>query len=137
MVTDQAGRKADTTFAWQVSKVLGVTFENTDPIAIPDRGDAVSSPIGVTGIKGNGPSELKVAVDITHTWRGDLTIDLVAPSGTVHHLLAREAGNSADNVKETFTVNAFTETANGTWTLKVQDNASFDVGTLNSWKLTF
>ncbi|MCM2578105.1 M4 family metallopeptidase [Streptomyces meridianus] len=137
VVTDQAGKKADTTFAWQVSKVLGVTFENSTPIAIPDRGDAVSSPIAVSGVKGNAPSELKVAVDITHTWRGDLTIDLVAPSGAVHHLLAREAGNSADNVKETFTVNAFTETANGTWTLKVRDNASADVGTLNSWKLTF
>ncbi len=38
---------------------------------------------------------------------------------------------------DTYTVNASSETANGTWQLKVQDQAAQDVGTINSWKLTF
>ncbi|WP_226962889.1 MULTISPECIES: proprotein convertase P-domain-containing protein, partial [unclassified Streptomyces] len=43
----------------------------------------------------------------------------------------------ADNVRETYTVNASAETANGTWQLRVQDTARYDTGYINSFKLTF
>ena len=43
----------------------------------------------------------------------------------------------ADNVTETYTVNASSEVANGTWKLRVQDQAALDTGYINSWKLTF
>ncbi|MFE3599205.1 M4 family metallopeptidase [Streptomyces sp. NPDC059096] len=115
----------------------GQAFESTTSIAIPDNGAAITSPLVVSGVTGNAPSSLQVDVNITHTWRGDLVIDLVGPSGTSYRLKASSSGDSADNVIETYYVNASSEVANGTWTLKVQDVASQDTGRLNSFKLTF
>ncbi|MBP2051974.1 Zn-dependent metalloprotease [Streptomyces griseochromogenes] len=115
----------------------GTSYENNTVVSIPDNGPAVTSPITVSGRTGNAPSNLQVSVDITHTWRGDLVIDLVGPSGTSYRLKNFSSSDSADNVKQTFTVNAASESANGTWKLKVQDQAAQDVGTINDWKLTF
>jgi len=115
----------------------GTSYENTTPLSIPDNGPAVSSSITVSGRSGNAPSNLQVSVDITHTWRGDLVIDLLGPSGTAYRLKNFSSSDSADNVKATYTVNASSETANGTWKLRIQDQAAQDVGTLNSWKVTF
>ncbi|WP_030948567.1 M4 family metallopeptidase [Streptomyces sp. NRRL S-646] len=115
----------------------GTSYENTTPLSIPDNGPAVSSSITVSGRSGNAPSNLQVSVDITHTWRGDLVIDLLGPSGTAYRLKNFSSSDSADNIQATYTVNASSETANGTWKLKVQDQAAQDVGTLNSWKVTF
>ncbi|MEU2910868.1 S8 family serine peptidase [Streptomyces massasporeus] len=114
----------------------GTTFSSTTAVAIPDNGAAIESPISVTGRSGNAPSALQVGVDITHTYRGDLVIDLVAPDGSTYRLKSA-ASDSADNVNTTYTVNASGEAANGTWKLRVQDTAAQDTGTLNGWKLTF
>ncbi|MFI8165149.1 S8 family peptidase [Streptomyces sp. NPDC085931] len=114
----------------------GTTFTSTTAVAIPDNGAAIESPISVTGRSGNAPSALQVGVDITHTYRGDLVIDLVAPDGSTYRLKSA-ASDSADNVNTTYTVNASAEVANGTWKLRVQDTAAQDTGTLNSWRLTF
>ncbi len=115
----------------------GTVFENTTDVAIPDAGAAVTSSVNVTGRTGNAPSDLAVGVDIVHTWRGDLVIDLVAPDGTAYRLKNSSGSDSADNVNATYTVNASSETANGTWRLRVQDVAGQDTGYINSWKLTF
>ncbi|MEU8757411.1 M4 family metallopeptidase [Streptomyces chartreusis] len=115
----------------------GTSFENTADVAIPDRGAAVTSPITVSGRTGNAPSNLQVAVDIVHTYIGDLKVDLLAPDGTVYTLKAYGTGGSADNINTTYTVNASSEVANGVWTLRVQDNAAIDTGYINSWKVTF
>ena len=114
----------------------GTTFTSTSAVSIPDNSSAVESPIAVTGRTGNAPSALQVGVDITHTYRGDLVIDLIAPDGTAYRLKS-SGSDSADDVKTTYTVNASSETANGTWKLRVQDFASADTGRINSWKLTF
>ncbi|MDQ1008197.1 Zn-dependent metalloprotease [Streptomyces sp. V4I23] len=116
----------------------GTVFENTADVSIPDSpGAAVTSSINVTGRTGNAPSTLKVGVDIVHTWRGDLVIDLLAPDGTAYRLKNSSGSDSADNVQTTYTVNASSEVANGTWKLRVQDVARYDTGYINSWKLTF
>jgi Zn-dependent metalloprotease len=115
----------------------GTTYESNTQVAIPDNGPAVTSAITVSGRSGNAPGNLQVSVDITHTWRGDLVIDLVGPSGTAYRLKNFSSSDSADNVKQTYTVNASAEPANGTWTLRVQDQATYDTGTINGWKLTF
>ncbi|MFF7012044.1 M4 family metallopeptidase [Streptomyces fimicarius] len=115
----------------------GKVFENTTVVNIPDAGAAVTSSVTVSGVAGNAPSALKVGVDITHTWRGDLVVDLVAPDGTNYRLKNSSSGDSADNVVETYTVNASSEVANGVWKLKVQDLARQDTGRINSFKLTF
>ncbi|MFG3135588.1 M4 family metallopeptidase [Streptomyces sp. NPDC048211] len=115
----------------------GTVFENATAVSIPDAGSAVTSSIAVTGRTGNAPSTLKVGVDITHTYRGDLVLDLVAPDGTAYRLKNSSSSDSADNVVATYTVNASSEVANGTWKLKVQDVYSGDTGKINSFKLTF
>ncbi|WP_408057748.1 M4 family metallopeptidase [Streptomyces violaceus] len=115
----------------------GTSFENAADVAIPDRGAAVTSPVTVTGRTGNAPSNLQVAVDIVHTYIGDLQVQLVAPDGTAYTLKGYGTGGSANNINETYTVNASSEVANGVWQLRVQDNAAIDTGYINSWKLTF
>ncbi|MFF5315455.1 M4 family metallopeptidase [Streptomyces massasporeus] len=115
----------------------GTSFENTADVAIPDRGAAVTSSVTVSGRTGNAPSNLQVAVDIVHTYIGDLKVELVAPDGTAYTLKGYGTGGSADNINTTYTVNASSEVANGVWKLRVQDNAAIDTGYINSWKLTF
>ncbi|MFD9082718.1 M28 family metallopeptidase [Streptomyces erythrochromogenes] len=115
----------------------GPSFENTADVNIPDSpAAAVNSPISVTGVAGNAPATTKVDVNIVHTYRGDLVVDLVAPDGTVYNLHNR-TGGSADNIVGSYTVNASSEVANGTWNLRVKDAAAQDVGYINSWKITF
>ncbi|MCX4628214.1 M28 family metallopeptidase [Streptomyces sp. NBC_01443] len=115
----------------------GQSFENTADVNIPDSpGAAVTSPITVSGVTGNAPATTKVDVNIVHTYRGDLVVDLVAPDGTVYNLHNR-SGGSADNLVQTYTVNASSEVANGVWKLQAKDVAAQDVGYINSWKITF
>ncbi|MFI1225360.1 MULTISPECIES: M28 family metallopeptidase [unclassified Streptomyces] len=112
-------------------------FSNAADVAIPDAGAAVTSPIAVTGRTGNAPATLQVGVDIKHTYRGDLVVDLLAPDGSAYRLKNSSSGDSADNVVATYTVNAAGEVANGSWKLRVQDVARQDTGYIDSWKLTF
>ncbi|WP_329212719.1 M28 family metallopeptidase [Streptomyces sp. NBC_00683] len=112
-------------------------FTSTTDVTVPDAGAAVTSSIAVTGRTGNAPTALQVGVDIKHTWRGDLVVDLLAPDGTAYRLKSASSSDSADNVIATYTVNASSETANGTWKLQVRDTASQDTGYIDSWKLTF
>ncbi|MDX3534400.1 M28 family metallopeptidase [Streptomyces sp. MB09-01] len=115
----------------------GPSFESTTDVNIPDSpAAAVSSPITVSGVAGNAPATTKVDVNIVHTYRGDLVVDLVAPDGTVYNLHNR-SGGSADNLVQSYTVNASSEVANGVWNLRVKDAAAQDVGYVNSWKITF
>ncbi|QXE35267.1 M28 family peptidase [Streptomyces sp. GMY02] len=115
----------------------GPTFENLTDVAIPDNGAAVTSAVTVTGLSGNAPPTLRVSVDVRHTWRGDVVLDLVGPSGTAYRLKNSSSSDSADNVIATYTVNASSELANGTWRLRAQDVASQDTGYINGWSLTF
>ncbi|MFD4241716.1 S8 family serine peptidase [Streptomyces sp. NPDC058525] len=113
----------------------GKYFENTGDFAIGDN-TTVESPVTVTGVTGNAPATLKVGVNIVHTYIGDLKVDLIAPDGTVYSLHNR-TGGSTDNINQTYTVNASSEVANGTWKLRVNDNAGGDTGKIDAWNLTF
>ncbi|WP_371675258.1 S8 family serine peptidase [Streptomyces sp. NBC_01276] len=113
----------------------GKYFENTADFAIGDN-TTVESPITVSGVTGNAPTTLKVGVNIVHTYIGDLKVDLVAPDGSVYTVHNR-AGGGTDNINQVFTVNASSEVANGTWKLRVNDNAGGDTGRIDSWNLTF
>ncbi|MEV7414492.1 S8 family serine peptidase [Streptomyces sp. NPDC089919] len=114
----------------------GTYFENTGDVTVNDNA-TVESPITVSGVTGNAPATLKVGVDIKHTYRGDLVVSLVAPDGSVYLLEDFPNSDSADNVIKTYTVNASSEVANGTWKLRVQDIASQDTGKIDAWNLTF
>ncbi len=113
----------------------GQTYTNAADYTINDNA-TVSSPITVSGRTGNGSATTPVAVNIVHTYKGDLKVDLVAPDGSVY-VLHNYAGGNADNINQTYTVNLSGEALNGTWNLRVNDNAANDVGYINSWSVTF
>ncbi|HET6856399.1 MAG TPA: M28 family metallopeptidase [Streptomyces sp.] len=115
----------------------GDSYENAADVAIPDNGAAVTSSVTIAGRTGNAPAALQVGVDVKHTWRGDVVLDLVAPDGTAYRLKNSSSNDSADNVITTYTVNASSEAANGVWKLRAQDVAAQDTGYIDSWKLTF
>lgn len=91
--------------------------------------------------------DLEITVDITHTWQGDLAVDLASPAGTSVRLHDR-TGSSADNLQGTYSISGGTLTpatslsafiggsGDGSWTLYVEDGAASDTGTLNSWSTT-
>ncbi|BBH65227.1 zinc metalloprotease [Actinoplanes sp. OR16] len=112
------------------------TGTNGTDVSIPDAGAAVYSNVTISGCARNASSTTKVAVNIVHTYRGDLRVDLVAPDGTTYNLKATSSSDSADNVNTTYTVNVSGEAANGTWRLKAQDVYSTDTGYINTWTLT-
>ncbi|MGW2401599.1 S8 family peptidase [Kitasatospora sp. NPDC001664] len=109
----------------------------TTPVAIPDAGAAVSSSVTQQGCDGKAPAALAVKVDIGHTYTADLVVDLVGPSGAVFSLQKAGGVGSAAGLHTTYTVNASAETANGTWSLRVQDVYRFDTGTVEGFTLTF
>jgi hypothetical protein len=111
------------------------TYTNGTDYTISDNA-TVESPITVSGRSGNAPSNTPVAVNIVHTYKGDLKVDLVAPDGSVY-VLHNRTGGSADNIVQTYTVNLSSEPLNGTWKLRVNDNAGGDTGYINSWSITF
>lgn len=131
------------------------TFSSTDlPLEINDN-QTIESTITI-----DAPSlinDLIVEVDITHTYTGDLLLELVSPSGEVVKLADRRGGGGRDFTNTRFDDSAtvtisggaapFTGTyrpdsplsalngqaLNGNWRLRVSDLALGDVGTLNNW----
>ncbi|MFM7808009.1 MAG: proprotein convertase P-domain-containing protein, partial [Planctomycetota bacterium] len=90
--------------------------------------------------------DLDVAVDITHTYIGDLIVEVTSPAGTVVTLHSR-TGGTTDNIVTTYdddgggtipfsALSALDgERTAGQWRLRVTDAATTDIGTLNGWSL--
>lgn len=112
----------------------GWRVENGTDLSILDY-TAVESPITVSGLIGMAPKDWNVSVELKHTYRGDLTLDLVAPDGTAYLLEDFTGGGDADDVAKTYTVNASSELADGVWKLRVRDRVWGDVGHIDSWSL--
>ena len=116
-------------------------------LAIPDNDAAgVTDELNVSSC----PTILEVAVelDITHTWRGDLIVDVTTPAGEVARLHDR-TGGSSDDIQATYPFPDGTglddgeelldfegTSGTGIWEIFVSDNAFSDTGDLNSWTLT-
>lgn len=82
-----------------------------------------------------------VELDITHTYIGDLIVELISPDSTAV-LLHNRTGGTGNNIIKTYTVRNTSQLQNfrgdsisGDWTLKVADLASTDQGKLNRWRL--
>jgi subtilisin-like proprotein convertase family protein len=115
---------------------INSTFTSTNvPLSIPD-----NNTTGITSnltVAGDGTvASLSLSLNITHTFRGDLVVTLVAPDGT-SFIVSNRAGGSADNIIiSNMAITTFNgHTGAGSWQLKIQDRAAADVGTLNSWSL--
>ncbi|MBO3739557.1 M4 family metallopeptidase [Actinoplanes flavus] len=112
------------------------TGTNATDVSIPDAGSAVYSNITISGCARNASSTSTIAVNVVHTYRGDVKLDLVAPDGSTYALKATSSSDSTDNISATYTANLSGEAANGTWRLKAQDVYSSDTGYINTWTLT-
>ena len=110
----------------------GVTIPDDDPTGITRTLDLV----------GTSPaSHLELDLDITHTYIGDLIVELRPPSGPAATLHDREGG-SRDNLIRTYDSDSepmselLGRPVTGEWQLHVSDRAGRDIGKLNSWRLT-
>ncbi len=113
--------------------LAGCSGTNDGDVAIGDN-TTVESPITITDCPSAPSATSTVPVKIVHTYIGDLAVTLVAPDGSAYALHSR-SGGSADNIDQTYTVDLSGETANGTWKLRVNDNAANDVGRIDTWSL--
>ncbi|GAA2716168.1 M4 family metallopeptidase [Actinoplanes palleronii] len=117
-----------------VNSAAGCSASNGTDVAIPDN-TTVTSTLELPDCLTAPSATSTVEVHIVHTYIGDLVVSLVAPDGTAY-VLHNRAGGSTDNINQTYTVNLSGETAQGTWTLRVQDAASADTGRIDTWTLS-
>ncbi len=88
-------------------------------------------------------TDVRVSVDISHTYRGDLRVEIVSPSGTAVTLHGR-SGGSQDDIVGTYGVDLVPfeplsrlagEPSAGDWTLRVRDGVPSNTGVLNDWSI--
>jgi subtilisin-like proprotein convertase family protein len=117
-----------------------IILEESPGVTIPD-----NTPAGIerklTTTNTGTIREVKIEIDITHTYISDLIVNLVSPAGTtitLHNL----SGGDADNIIKTYQASNLPALASlqgqpiqGDWKLKVSDVAGQDVGKLNKWTL--
>jgi subtilisin-like proprotein convertase family protein len=140
---------------------LGMTIRHhytstAPPVAIPDDNGITPGMAAIPLMIPDSYSiaDLDVAVDITHTFVGDLTLQVVSPDGLIR-TLSKNNGSSEDNYHNTIfddqaetpvisgtapftgryqpeqTLDAYnTRQVNGTWNLIVLDNYRGDTGTV-------
>ncbi len=106
---------------------------------IPDAGAPVASAIEVND---DGKlTDLRLQVDIRHTFIGDLRVDLLAPDGS-GVVLHNYGGGASDNLMRTYSVqdtpalrSLMGRPVRGRWQLRVRDDVGFDAGRLEAWRL--
>ena len=116
-----------------------VDVEQEANLDIPDVGGSV---VGAIQVEEPGTiTDFRVRVDISHTFIGDLRVDLIAPDGTAV-TLHNNTGGSADDLVRTYSVqetpalrSLLGKPVQGTWGLRVMDTFRFDVGRLNRWRI--
>ena len=86
-------------------------------------------------------TDIRVTVDIEHTYIGDLIVRLTAPGGAPVTLHDR-AGGGADNINTVYDIAnspglaaLLGQSPKGTWTLSVDDRAQQDTGTIRGFTL--
>jgi hypothetical protein len=110
-----------------------LAFEGQGDVAIPD--NTPSGVLSTASVSTSGAiTELVVEVNIKHTFRSDLRVELRHGGQAV--LLHNRTGGGADDVIGSATITAFNgKQLAGDWQLFVSDNSAKDVGIINSWRL--
>jgi subtilisin-like proprotein convertase family protein len=107
---------------------------------IPDKNpEGVKSSMNLTG-KGKIKA-IRVTVDISHTFKGDIRIELNAPDGT-NILLVQSDRQPGNNLNETYDSDTHEELKklvsapfSGEWILHIKDLLERDTGSLTHWKI--
>jgi subtilisin-like proprotein convertase family protein len=123
------------------SSTQPVQLQESPGVAIPDNFSAGIERTLSTA-EGGMIAGVEVAVDISHTYIGDLRVRLRSPSGA-EAVLHDRTGGSGDNIARTYTAATTPPLAAlagqpiaGAWKLLVSDHDALDVGKLNRWSLT-
>lgn len=116
-----------------------VDVRNEVSLEIPDVGAPVLSVIEIS--EEGTISDLRIQVDIHHTFIGDLRVDLIAPDGA-GVVLHNHAGGSTRDLVRTYSTQdtpalrpLLHRSIRGTWRLRVKDSFRLDVGRLNGWRI--
>ena len=109
------------------------TYTSDVSVEVPDKdAEGVKSVITVTD--SGKIKTMKVTVNISHTYIGDLIVKLV--KGGQEQVLHSREGGSSDDLSKTYDVDAFNGAeCKGEWTLFISDNAGQDLGTLEGWEI--
>ncbi len=145
VVNDKAALDSGTLKSWSLN-VSGnpktpppsttITKDVTPNATISDENTIIST-IDITDE--GSLEDLKLSVDIDHSFRGDLVVKLVSPSGKEAILTNQEGGGNSDFFLSANRLKEFAfsgESIKGQWKLVVQDIANGDTGTLKSWGLS-
>lgn len=109
-------------------------FTIKGPLALPDM-KILTLPIVVSAQQS---STAQVAIDITHEYRGDLSIRLFAPDGSYWVLKQANRYDRGQSYNVQFTLNDVDPSAaEGEWRLEIQDHFGGKLGTLNQFQITF
>ena len=82
-------------------------------------------------------SKIKLTLDIRHTYKSDLRVELLTPQNQRVSVFDGGGGGTND-VRGTFALDVPEGTTGaGTWRLLVSDHAGLDTGTLDRWSLDF
>jgi subtilisin family serine protease/subtilisin-like proprotein convertase family protein len=118
---------------------LTIDLHQAPALDIEDVGSPVLSGIDIA--PAGTLKDLRITVDITHSFIGDLRVDLVTPGGATV-VLHDHAGGSTHDLKRTYApvdtpalAPLIGSAAQGTWQLRVRDDVRFDSGRLNAWRL--
>jgi hypothetical protein len=117
--------------------VGGTTYTSTQVVEIPDN-DASGASSYIQVSDSGRVSSLKISVEIRHTYRGDLVVELIKGSRKAVVFDGRSVsnGSAADVIIDGQTLADFNGVdAAGTWELFVRDTASADVGQVRRWSL--
>lgn len=129
-VSDQGGN--------DISDAPLIYKETLPDLLIPD-----DDPEGLISVLSVAPAgtvkDILVAVDISHTFVGDLEVSLTPPGGAPIILHNREWG-SRDDLRAEYDLASRLgplkgSPVQGDWTLKIRDLAQKDIGRLNAWRL--
>ena len=141
-VQDLAAVDTGTLSSWKIT--FNGEKSASPNLAIPDNNTTgVTSTL--TYAETGTVAAVKVRVNITHTYQGDLEVALIGPDNTTV-LLHNLTGAGTDNIITEYpdltapaqSLAAFTGKAiNGAWKLRVRDLAAVDTGTFVSWTLSF
>ena len=108
----------------------------TNATDVPVRDLATTeSAITVSGCSGNASAASAVEVHIRHTYRGDLAVTLISPTGTPYVLKRQNARDGADDVNATYKLSLTSSLRNGTWHLSVRDYYRGDTGYIDTWTI--
>ncbi len=101
-----------------------------------ERKSGASYVVSTLKVRGKGfVKTLQVSVDIRHTYKGDLRVELV-DSDKGSHPLHERTGSGDNDIRKTYTVKLDDKVPlAGKWHLIISDHAGLDVGQLVKWSI--